>query len=391
MKKATRQYTKEHNRDLVLKTIFDHQSISRADIARATSLTRTTVSDIVSSLINEGLVSEIGVGESQGGKNPILLSLEADSRYLIGIDLAQSEFRGAIVNLRGQICKTISTPVDGRCGDEALALVYQTLDSLLAEGFRPLVGIGVGTPGLVDPNLGTVINAVNLDWQDLPLAKILRDRYRLPVGILNDSHAAALGEYTYGVGKASEGNLVVVNARHGLGAGIVIHGRLFQGDGGGAGEIGHVAVVKERGIRCRCGNYGCLETVASATAIIRQAKELGLIGADDGFKNITQAFFLGDPQVKAIVLDAGRYMGMAISALVGTLNIQHVVLSGDLTIFGAPWLDAIRETLNQSTLSWLAKDTRLEIGTTGKDSILLGASAVIASNSSHLFLRQPAR
>ena len=145
--KATRQQTKEHNRDLVLKTIFDNETISRAEIARLTRLTRTTVSNIVSSLLEQGLVEEIGLGESLGGKAPVLLSLIADARYLIGIDLEQDEFIGAVINLRGEIKEYIEIPTNQSDGQEAINLIYQILNQLLATNFNPIIGIGVGAPG----------------------------------------------------------------------------------------------------------------------------------------------------------------------------------------------------------------------------------------------------
>src|SRR4030043_1072515 len=137
MKKATRQHTKEQNRNLVLKTIFAQSSSSPAQIARGTSLTRTTVSDIVADLLEEGLVSEIGIGSSLGGKSPILLSLVDDSRYLIGLDLARNQFRGAIVNLRGKIREVVTLPGNSNNGDEALALVYEILDQLMKASCLP--------------------------------------------------------------------------------------------------------------------------------------------------------------------------------------------------------------------------------------------------------------
>ena len=400
MKKATRQHTKEHNRNLVLKTIFEHDSISRAEIARVTSLTRTTVSDIVADLLGESLVSEIGVGSSLGGKSPILLSLAEDSRYLIGLDLARNQFRGAIVNLRGITRELVTLPVNSNNGAEALALVYEILDRLMQASCFPLVGIGIGTPGLVNITEGVVINSVNLDWKDLPLAHLMEERYHLPVYILNDSQAAAMGEYTYGKGHSSDSNLIVINARHGIGAGIVINGRLFQGDGGGAGEIGHVVVVPEGGQLCRCGNRGCLETVASTQALIKQVQslvaqsiptQLSHSSQEITLDTIEQAFSNGDPLARQAVLETGHYMGMAISSLVGTLNIQKIVLTGDMTRFGTPWLEAIQGMISQSTLSRLAQDTKIEIGQLGGNDIILGASAMLVNNYSLLFTSQLSR
>jgi glucokinase-like ROK family protein len=400
MKKATRQDTKEHNRNLVLKTIFDHASISRAEIARVTSLTRTTVSDIVTSLLDENLVSEIGVGSSLGGKQPVLLGIEEDSRCLIGLDLARNQFRGAIVNLRGKIQQTVTLSLDSKTGDEAIALVYEILDRLVEAACLPKVGIGIGTPGLVNIREGTVVNSVNLDWKDLPLAHLMEERYHLPVYILNDSQAAAMGEFTYGKNYPSDSNLVVINARHGIGAGIIINGKLFLGDGGSAGEIGHVVVIPEGGQLCRCGNHGCLETVASTQALIKRVQaqvspsissQLPTSAQEINLDAIERAYLSGDRIATQAILDSGHYIGLAISSLVGTLNIQKIVLTGDMTRFGQPWMDAIRAAFTRTTLARLEQETKIEIGQLGGNDIILGASAMLASNYSLLFRAQQAR
>ncbi len=400
MQKATRQQTKEHNTNLVLKTIFDNESIGRAEISRITSLTRTTVSDIVAELIAEGLVSEVGVGVSTGGKSPILLSLVADSRYLIGLDLARKKFSGAIVNLRGEIRYKVDQDIQGLDGEAALASVYAILDRLIQTSYKPLVGIGIGTPGLINTSEGVVVNAVNLDWKDLSLARPLQEKYQLPVLVFNDSQAAAMGEYTYGRDHSADENLIVINARNGIGAGIIINRQLFQGDGGGAGEIGHVVVVPEGGQLCRCGNRGCLETVASSQALVKRMQALVSQSSSSDPVNmpqeitlntIEQVFMNGDPTARQVVLESGQYMGMAISSLVGTLNIQKIVLMGDMTRFGQPWLDAIQRTVWQTTLSRLAQETKVEIGQLGGNSIILGSSAMLANNYSLLFKSQTLR
>jgi N-acetylglucosamine repressor len=394
--KATHQKTKQHNRDLVLKTIFEHQSISRAEIARVTQLTRATVSDMVSSLIDEGLVEEVGYGESIGGKAPILLSLVADARYLIGLNLAQDKFIGAVVNLRGEIKEMAEIPVDDSDGAQALEYVYQILDQLTHKGWQPLVGIGIGTPGLVNTQEGIVVNAVNLDWQDLPLAHLLETRYHLPVSVLNDSQATAIGEFVYGTSNDSEGNLIVVTVKHGIGAGILINGRLFQGDGGGAGEIGHV-VVQEKGKLCRCGKYGCLETVASTRAIIEHAIELAPEYGDSQLAQNPQSINLSaleaacktdDLLAKRVVTDAARYLGASLANLISVLNIRKIVLTGDMPCFGEFWLNSVREAMMQAALTRMAQDTQLEMGSLEFRACILGASAfMLLENYSLLFLQ----
>lgn len=369
MKKATHQQTKQHNRDLVLRTIFAHDSISRAEVARVTHLTRTTVSEVVNGLFTEGLVEEVGRGESLGGKTPILLSIVADSRYLIGLNLAQDKFIGAVVNLRGEIKEIVEAPVHDDNGENALKLVYQILDQLTRKKLKPIVGIGVGTPGLVNTREGVVVNAVNLEWQDLPLSQLLKKKYKLPVLIVNDSQAAAIGEYVYGSNHAPDENLVVVNVIHGIGAGILINGRLFQGDGGGAGEIGHV-VVQESGELCRCGQRGCLETVSSARAVVQQMKMGSL-------EEVFSAFQDGNLKAKAVIETAGHYLGAFLANLIGTLNIQRIVLTGDMTRFGEEWLKAVSTSMQTGAFFRMSEDTKLEIGKLDYRACILGASAFL--------------
>jgi N-acetylglucosamine repressor len=381
MQKATYLQTKHHNRDLVLRTIFENESISRAEVARVTRLTRTTVSDVVSSLLKEGLVEEIGKGESIGGKTPILLSIVADSRYMIGLNLAQDKFVGAIVNLRGEIKEMLEVSVFDDDGKKALDSVYQIISQLIRRKFKPIIGIGIGTPGLVMTREGIVLNAVNLDWQDLPLGDLLKKKFKLPVSILNDSQAAAIGEYAYG-GKAEHGeNLVVVNVKHGIGAGILINGRLFQGDGGGAGEIGHV-VVQENGELCRCGKQGCLETVASATAVLRQLKMSSI-------DQVQASFEAGDERTRQVIMKAGHYLGLSLANLIGVLNIQRIMLTGDMTRFGDAWLDVVKEAMHSSALSRLSDNTRIELGVLDYRATILGTSAFpLLDDYSILFLQE---
>jgi len=385
MQKATRQQTKEHNTSLVLSMIFERQSISRAEIARITSLTRTTVSDIVSELMAAGLVSEVGLGESIGGKSPILLSLVEKARYLIGVDLAYNEFRGAILDLRGQIIEKASEPIDASCtGERALETLYAILDRLVQKDYHPLVGIGVGTPGIVNTRQGIVLSAVNLDWQNLLLAAMLRERYGLPAYILNDSQAAALGELALENPVPRETNLVVINIRRGVGSGIILNGNLFQGDGFGAGEIGHVALVQQGGRRCRCGNVGCLETVASTRAVVERAREYAG-GREVTLDSLQQSFEAGDPVSRQVILEAGHYLGLAVSNYIGTLNIHRIVLVGDLNRFGEPLLAAIRAAVSQATLARLAQGTHVELGRCGETGIIRGAAAFLLKDYSLLY------
>jgi glucokinase-like ROK family protein len=390
MKKSTQEETKIHNSRLVLSTIYNHGEISRVDISRLTELTRTTVSDVVNKFINDGLVAETGVSPSRGGKRAILLSLIKDSRHLIGIDLAESEFRGAVVNLRGEVVHRVHSPILERDGQAALALVYELIEKLLALTDRPILGIGIGTPGLMDPQKGIVRTAVNLDWFDLPLGDLLRERFRLPIYIANDSQVAALAEYIFdNPGKVA--NLALIKAGRGIGAGIVLNGKLFYGDNSGAGEIGHVQIV-ENGERCRCGNFGCLETVVSTQALVKRAKSIAsidhlsvlnrLVSKPDEIttETVLQAFEAGDPAIQALIDETGCNLGIAVSHLVGGLNINQIVIAGSLARFGDRLTQAIQAKVSQRSLPALAKDTKIVTSSLGKDVVILGAASLLLSH-----------
>jgi N-acetylglucosamine repressor len=387
MKKATRQQTKAHNTRLILKTIYDEGEISRADIARLTGLTRTTVSDAVAELIEDGLVAEVGLGPSAGGKPPTLLSIVDDSRYLIGIDLADSEFRGAVINLRGKIKHRLSLPIHDRNGNAALALVYELIDELVAVADGSILGIGIGTPGLMDARRGVVRSAVNLDWHDLPLGDLLEERYELPVHIANDSQVAALAEFTFGDNKGVP-NLIVIKVGRGTGAGIVLNRQLYYGDGFGAGEIGHVTVIED-GELCRCGHHGCLETVTSSRAIVKRAQAIAkkdphstlyrFVATPEEINTdiVLQAFEAGDEALQPVIAETGHYLGVAVATLVGALNVQRVVVAGSVARFGQALLEPTVQEVRRRSLAALANETRIEITRLGPDIVILGAAALL--------------
>lgn len=381
--KATHRGTREHNERLVLGTIYDGGPLSRADLARATGLTRTTVSEVVGGLMETGLAREIGRGPSTGGKAPILLEIPDDARVILGMDLGEDAFRGAIVNLRGDIVQTVEVPVEGRDGDRALELVLDLTDRLLALVDRPVLGIGIGTPGLIDTSVGTILQAVNLDWRDLPLGALLRERHGIPVHVANDSQACALAEHVFGRVRGS--NLVAVKVGQGIGAGLVLNGELFQGDGYGAGEIGHITVVRD-GDPCRCGSRGCLETVASTRAVLWRVAAATHATSPGALDDAVRAFETGDEVVRDVVLEAGERLGSSIAAVVGTLDVHRIVLTGTMARFGEPWLEAVRTSMRHSALPALVRATSVELEDV-EDIVLRGTSALLVTRELGLSLR----
>lgn len=393
--KATHEQTRTHNSQLVLKTIYESGQISRAEIARATQLTPPTVSDVVAELMEQGLVEEVGYAPSTGGKRPILLSVADDSRHLIGLDLGRGDFRGAVINLRGEIKHRIDVPLRGRDSNAALVLVYDLVDALAEATSSPLLGIGIGAPGLVDAANGVMRQAVNLDWQDVPLRSLLQERYNVPVYIANDCQVAALAEYAFGNGDSTK-DLVVINVGWGVGAGIVLNGQLLHGNPCGAGEIGHVSVVED-GERCQCGNFGCLETVVSTRAIVRRAQAIAKSNPHSllyqlatspemvTFDTVCQMFESGDAAVQQMIREVGETLGIAAANLVGAFGSCRILIAGQVTCFGQFLIDAIREEMRKRSLPLLARDTEVGVVSLGSDIVLLGASALVLPHELGLF------
>jgi glucokinase-like ROK family protein len=394
MRKATREQIKHHNNRLVLRTIFNHEHISRADIARKTRLTRTTVSDVVNDLINDGLVEEIGYGPSAGGSPPMLIHVVDNSRQIIGIDLANSEFNGVLMNLRGEIQKRFTIHIQEQNGSAALELVYQLVEWLKDAATAPLLGVGIGTPGLMDAENGIIRSAVNLDWQDLPLRDLLQERYQLPVYIANDSHVAALGEYTFGTHQHGA-NMVVIKAGRGTSAGIILSGKIFHGDNFGAGEIGHL-VVEENGEKCRCGNHGCLETIVSTRAILTHAQQIAKKNPHSSIHklavhqpalsliDVCTAIQAGDEEIRNLIIQAGEYLGMTLANFIVTLNPSHIFIAGPISIFEDLFLDSLKRQARSSALGKLADSTTIEYSSLGDDIVILGAGAIVLANELEL-------
>ncbi len=319
------------------------------------------------------MIEEVGRGQSSGGKSPILLRVAPDGRHLIGLDLGEAQFSGAVVNLRGEILRSIHLPLEGRDGDATVELVFQLVDALRADDRSPLLGIGIGAPGIIDTSTGTVRWSVNLDWAELRLGPLLEQRYGVPVVVANDSHAAALAELTF-FRHPRPNNLIVIKVGRGVGAGIILNGQLFQGDGYGAGEFGHVS-MGGADAPCRCGREGCLETMTSMRALVDAAGAVEPSITDES--GLVAAFLAGVTAIRRIVLDAARELGVAVGWLIGVLNVRHVLLVGRVAEFGDDWLGEVRRYAGSSVLTLLARDTQIEFGHVHDDVVVLGASALL--------------
>lgn len=358
-----------HNRSMVLQHLFHSGPWSRADLARATGLTRVTVSDLVSSLMAEGLVSELGLrSEGKVGKPGTLVGLRADAFQIVAVDLADDELmHGAVLDLTGEVRTRRSAAVAGREGESAVEALLDLCRELVAAATVPVLGVGVGSPGVIDAS-GAVVQAPNRGWFDLPLADRLRAELGRPVHVANDANTAALGEYTYG---GASDSLLLLTVGEGVGAGIVLDGALVQGHQHAAGELGHVTAVDERDDidgaplgppqACACGRRGCLETVLSVPALRRRVE--GRDGA-----------------ATAVALAAvGRRLGIVLAPVVSALNLSEVVVSGPPDLLDGPLRAAALAALRERTMPVISSDLQLRMTSLGEDGALSGAAVLVLS------------
>lgn len=356
--RLTPEHARHHNRALVLQALYRGEGLSRADLAREVGLTRVTISDLVADLIAEGLVVELGVRtDSRPGKPATVLDLHRTGFNVIALDLSKDAvFRGAVTDLDGTVLHRHEVDVTGLTGQAAIDAVIDVLDALAAGATVPVLGVGVGSPGIVDDR-GVVLQAPNLGWTDVPLQELLARHSGLAVLVANDANAAALAERTFGAG---EDNMILIRIGRGVGAGLVVGGALVHGASSAAGEIGHVVVGTDGGDTCACGKAGCLETWL---AIPRLTERLAASADAD--------------ERDAILAAAGERLGIAIAPVVGALNLSEVVLSGPLDILDGVLLDSAVATLRGRTLPEIHGGSDVRLTALGRDIVVLGAAVMV--------------
>ncbi|MGD0674519.1 MAG: ROK family protein [Polyangiaceae bacterium] len=372
---------REMNRALVLEMIRRETSVSRSDLARRSALTKPTVSAIVDVLIGEGLVREVGFGSSQSrrGRRSRLLQLNDAAAAFVGIHFGVRHTSLAVADARGQIrSTTVLGSFRGRFGHavrDIPDLVKAALRKARLSRSR-LESVGVAIPGLVDQGTGTCVLAPNLRWFDAPVRDELAQRLRAATAVRNIAQAAAIAEGRLGAARGKR-SFVWVYVGSGVGAAIVVDGRLVYGNRGFSGELGHCAVV-ENGAPCGCGGFGCLETVASGAAIEAAArlnlagrKPTGRNGSKRDAQGIAIAARMGDPDSRRILGRAGEFLGIGISYLLNLLNPEMVVLGGRVIQAGECLLDPIRASVARHAMR--GAGVPIVPSTAGDDVMLRGA------------------
>lgn len=377
---------KSLNKTLILNVIRTEGPISRAAIAKKTQLTPPTVTNIVGELIEAGLVIERDLGESRGGRKPILLTLNTSAFHVIGVDVGTNRIKIVATDLNANVIETLSLDMPAFLTEETF--VERLIEGICAMINNPrinkdaLLGIGVGMHGLVNPHTGTAIFATNLHLHDMSLREQLEGTFDLPVEVDNDVHAMALGESWFGHGQGVE-NFICLNVGNGVGAGIILDHKLYRGTSFTAGEVGHTT-VDATGPRCSCGNYGCLQTFVSGPAIalrgeeqLRKGRDSLLRGRDITGKAVYDAALSGDELAQEILQETGRFLGIGIANVINTLNPARVIIGGGVANAARFIMEPLRETVASRALETPAKATSIVTAKLGDDATAIGAVTLV--------------
>jgi predicted NBD/HSP70 family sugar kinase len=370
------------NRARVVDALRRRATASRAELVAATGLSRTTVGGVVSELLARGLVVEDGARGAGGrGRPPGRLRLDLAAGAAVGIDFGHRHLRVAVADLSSQLLAERFAELDvDEHADDAMDAAVELVTGALADARverRHVVGAGLGLPGPIDARSGRVGSSVILPgWAGLAPREALAERLGFAVEVDNDANLGARAEASYGAGRGLS-DFVYVKLASGIGAGLHVGGRLHVGATGFAGELGHVQVAPG-GTVCRCGNRGCLESVASVPALLALLRPAH---GDLDAAGLVRLVESGDPGARRVVEDAGRVVGRVLADLCNALDPEAIVVGGDLSAAGEPLLDGIRDSVRRYALPG---SLRIVAGELGQRAEVLGALALVITDTDRL-------
>ena|SRR5690625_527614 len=380
MQRGTFQLMKSVNKSIVLNKIRTCEPISRAQIAKETKLTPPTVSSIVRELIEQELVVESELGASQGGRKPTMLLVNKDGFYVIGVDAGPTSIECILSNLSGQIKERVVTPIKSAAtltNEIFLTTLKETIQQVLStvKNREKVLGIGMAMHGVVDVETGTSLFAPILQLGNIPIKEELEREFDTVVQVENDARAMALGESWFGE-YDDPTSMIAVNLGSGVGAGVVIDGKVYHGATDIAGEVGHMT-IDFNGERCECGNKGCLEAYASAPSIVKRAKHMMPEKNITSSKDVYDLAIKKDKECIELLQHTGAIIGIGLTNLIHVLNPELIIIGGGVSKSEKFILKPIRETISMRGLTKEAKETNVVVSELGDDATILGAVALL--------------
>ena len=392
--KQTVRDLRRGNRSAVLRHLYFEGRLSRNELVRDTGLSGGTISNVVGELMADGLVEEAGSVDSDGGRPRILLQVAAGRGYLAGVDVGETQVRVALYDLALTELAACDQPLSDH-GHDVGHVVQLILDGLaeVLDGTgvdrTRVLGVGIGVPGIVeqgdpvadpaDPGgVGAVVHSQTIDWDAVPLGRLLRAGTDLPLHIDNGAKTLGQAEMWFGAGRGA-GNAVVALFGSGVGACVIANGTPYRGATSSAGEWGHTK-VHVGGRLCRCGSRGCLEAYVGAEALVERWGVVGEAGSDSekaGLAALLAAAERDDPVADALLCETAEYLGASIADLINLFNPERIVIGGWAgLLLGPRLLPAIRAAARSYALRFPCEQTSIELGLLGPDAVTMGAATL---------------
>lgn len=381
----------EINRGLVIWLLRRKRVCSRAEIAKSSGLKQATITNIINDFINWGIVRETGIIEGRKGRRSIGITLDTDHYRVMGIRITRHFFAVGLFDLFGRQDVISHQQIDLTEGGPAVIgkLITAVAAMLEQASDRKVLGIGVAIPGPYVRTEGKMsLMTEHPGWEGIAIDQELASAFELPVHLEHDAKAGALAEWWFASRKFEQETMVYIAAGQGIGAGIIINGKLIRGALGIAGEVGHISIAFD-GPRCACGNCGCLEHYCSTIALARYAEEgirdhpASALARDRSFPRIVQALKAGDPFAHEIVSKAGRFLGLGLVSLINAYN-PHVIIVGDeMSQLGEVFLEVIRGTIESHVLPTVYRSTSIELCPFEHDPVLVGVSTLTVDQILH--------
>lgn len=362
-------------RGRILHAVRETPGISKTELARRLRISQSATSALVAELIEAGIVEVDGVGDSTGGRPPKKLALNRKSPLTLAIDLAETNVRLGIVNLRGELVASARTPFQHSNGSIRLEPILDKARAL-AERYPEVAAAGIAVPGIVDRSRGSIREAANLGWRNLDLRKQAERSLGLPVEVGRNTTASLLGEEWWGVGTAAD-PLLFVTVGSGIGLGIHIGGSWVEGATGVAGEFGHI-LVDPNGKPCGCGKRGCLETLASSRALIDLYTEFqpSPPSGDLTVAGIAAEAKSGDPHAHAAITQTAHHLGLGLVTLVNLFNPATIVVGGELMDAQPFILPVVQSVIDQYAFDISQETLHIQPSTFHGQASLIGAAAL---------------
>jgi predicted NBD/HSP70 family sugar kinase len=348
--------------------------VSRSAIAKKLGITKGTVSSLTTELIEEKIIIEHGPGSSSGGRRPLMLLFNEKAGYSIGINLGVNYILGILTNLNGEIIAEQRQIISKENFSQWLPVIIETIQHLIEQAPPSpygVVGIGVGVPGMVDNN-GLVLLAPNLEWENVHLKQELEQVFHLPVTIDNEANAGAYEEKIHHSHPAQPNNIVYVSAGIGIGVGLIIDGKLYNGAKGFSGESGHMMIDID-GRECLCGSRGCWEMYASEKALMIEAEKLPSSTAGNHLESLIEEAHTNE-HVTALFADIGYYLGIGISNILNTFNPEKVVIGNRLAMAKDLLQPSLKEAVERHSLSFHKEDVDISFSKAPQYSTAIGSS-----------------